>query len=583
MRADTSFGRRVRVAAISVTAALVSAVLVAPSVNATVEPCTTPPEVFPIGNLTAGMTATGWTVLQGTTPESFQIEILGVLHDAIAPGYDLILVKASGANIDAIGGMGPGFSGSPVYRNGKLVGSVSYGLGGDAHYGALTPGQSLVDVMNEPGRSVAQRQSVRLSRADRRVIARDARVSVADVGSTLTEIPTPLAVTGASDARMQKAANRLAKAGSSVVPYRASASTSSGTVSSASVVPGGVFTAAISYGAISYAGIGTATIVCGDYVVAFGHSFRHTGGRPDGAALDGEVVATIPAGGFYDEPFKIANIGSLLGTVDQDRLSGIRGVLGPKPSLKTITSTVTNTDNGKTYHATTQVAVASWMRFIALDHTYSVLHGALDAHRGVARVTWTISGRNEGEPFSFDLSNVYAGSRVLFGPAYDVYLSLRSVMNATGTAHIRSVDINATVTETHDYGVIHKLRTQSTTEPGFDTRTSLTVHRGDTVDVRVPVQHALSGDTQFATASFVIPNSARGRGEVEAYASRGYFYVRNPGTLDQLIAKFAKLPRGNDLTIYLRMRGMNKALREVASMPWPLKGRPDGVQLRLAA
>src|SRR4029079_1872259 len=125
---------------------------------------------------------------------------------------------------------------------------------------------------------------------------------------------------------------------------------------------------------------------------------------------------------------------------------------------------------------------------------------------------------------------------------------------------IRSVDINATVTETHDYGVIHKLRTQSTTEPGFDTRTSLTVHRGDTVDVRVPVQHALSGDTQFATASFVIPNSARGRGEVEAYASRGYFYVRNPGTLDQLIAKFAKLPRGNDLTIYLRMRGMNKAL-----------------------
>ena len=583
MRADTSFGRRVRVAAISVTAALVSAVLVAPSVNATVEPCTTPPEVFPIGNLTAGMTATGWTVLQGTTPESFQIEILGVLHDAIAPGYDLILVKASGANIDAIGGMGPGFSGSPVYRNGKLVGSVSYGLGGDAHSGALTPGQSLVDVMNEPGRSVAQRQSVRLSRADRRVIARDARVSVADVGSTLTEIPTPMAVTGASDARMQKAANRLAKAGSSVVPYRASASTSSGTVSSASVVPGGVFTAAISYGAISYAGIGTATIVCGDYVVAFGHSFRHTGGRPDGAALDGEVVATIPAGGFYDEPFKIANIGSLLGTVDQDRLSGIRGVLGPKPSLKTITSTVTNTDNGKTYHATTQVAVASWMRFIALDHTYSVLHGALDAHRGVARVTWTISGRNEGEPFSFDLSNVYAGSRVLFGPAYDVYLSLRSVMNATGTAHIRSVDINATVTETHDYGVIHKLRTQSTTEPGFDTRTSLTVHRGDTVDVRVPVQHALTGDTQFATASFVIPNSARGRGEVEAYASRGYFYVRNPGTLDQLIAKFAKLPRGNDLTIYLRMRGMNKALREVASMPWPLKGRPDGVQLRLAA
>jgi hypothetical protein len=445
----------------------------------------------------------------------------------------------------------------------------------------LTPGQALVDVLNEPGRSVASRQTVRLSRTDRRLIARDSRVAVSDVSSTLSEIPTPLAVTGASDERMAKAAKRLERSGASVVPYRASATSSSTAVSSTTPVPGGVFTAALSYGAVSYAGIGTVSIVCGDYVVAFGHSFRHSGGRPDGAALDGDVVATIPAGGFYDEPFKIANIGSLLGTVDQDRLSGIRGVLGPKPSLRTITSTVTNIDNGKTFHATTQVAFQPWLRYIAYDHVEEVLHGALDAHRGVARVTWTVSGRNEGDPFSFELSNVYAGSRVLWGPAYDVYLTLRSVMNVTSNVHIQSVDIQATVTETHDFGVIHKLRTQSTTEPGIAVRTSLKVHRGDTVDVKVPVQHALTGDTQFATASFVVPNSARGRGEVEAYASRGYFYVRNPGTLDQLIAKFAKVPTGNDLTIYMRMRGMNKALREVVPMPWPLKGRPDGVDLRL--
>ena len=583
MRAVIPFRRHVRVAAVSLTAALVAAVLVAPSVNAAVAPCTSPPDVFPVRNLTAGMTATGWTVLQGTTPESFNIEILGVLTDAIAPGYDLILVKASGPNIHAIGGMGPGFSGSPVYRNGKLVGSVSYGLGGDAHYGALTPGQGLVDVLNEPGRSVPQRQTVRLSRTDRRLIARDARVSVTEVSSTLREIPTPLAVSGASDEQMTKAVKRLTRSGASVVPYRASASTSSPNVATSSLVPGSVFTAALSYGAVSYAGIGTATIVCGDYVVAFGHSFRHAGSGPGGAALDGEVVATIPAGGFYDEPFKIANIGSLLGTIDQDRLSGIRGVLGPTPSLRTITSTVTNTDNDKTYHATTQVAFTPWLAFIAYDHVEEVLHGALDAHSGVARMTWTVSGRNEGAPFSIEISNVYAGTRVLYGPAYDVYATLRSVMNATGDAHIKSVDIQATVTETRDYGVIHKIRSQSTTEPGLDTRTSLLVHRGDTIDVRVPVQHARSGDTQVASTSFVVPNAARGRGELEAFDARGYFYFRHPGSLDQLIAKFAKVPRGNDLTISMRMRGMNKTLRVVTSMPWPVKNGYQRVDLRLAA
>lgn len=585
MRAGTSFGRRVRVAAISVTAAMLSALLVAPPVGAAVEPCTTPPEVFPIDQLTAGMTATGWTVLQGTTPESFPIEILGVLKDAIAPGYDLILIKASGANIDAIGGMGPGFSGSPVYRNGKLVGSISYGLGGDAHYGALTPGQGLVDVLNEPGRSVPQRQTVRLSRSQRRLVARDAGVAVADVSSSLSEIPTPLAVSGASDERMAKAADRLTKQGASVIPYRASSTSSSGTVASGDPFePGDVFTAALSYGAISYAGIGTATIVCGDYVVAFGHSFRHTGSRPDGAALDGDVVATIPAGaGFYPYPFKIANIGSLRGTIDQDRLSGIRGVIGPKPGLSEITSSVTNLDNGRTYNATTQVAISQWLRYIAWDHTYSVLHAALDAHRGTASVTWSVAGRSEGEPFTFDITNEYTGYRVLYGPAYDVYTTLRSVQNAIGNAHIKSVHIDATVTEAPDYGVVHKARTQSTTEPGFDTRTSIQVAPGDTLDVRVPVQYKPTGETQVAQASFVIPKTVRGRGALEAFSSRGYFYFRNPGTLDRLIAKFAKVPRGNDLTIYVQMRGMDHPIREVVSMPWVLKGDADPVELRLAA
>ncbi len=584
-RTGTSIRRRMRVAVIGVTAAMLSALIVAPPVGAAVEPCTTPPEVFPIDQLTAGMTATGWTVLQGTTPESFTVEVLGLLQDAIAPGYDLILIKASGANIDAIGGMGPGFSGSPVYHNGQLVGSVSYGLGGDAHYGALTPGQALVDVLNQPGRSVAQQQTVRLSRAERRLVAHDARVAVSEVSSNLTQIPTPLAVSGASDARMQKAADRLAKQGTSVLPYRASSTSSSATVTSGDPIePGGVFTAALSYGAISYAGIGTATIVCGDYVVAFGHSFRFTGSRTDGAVLDGDVVATIPAGtGFYPYPFKIANIGSLQGTLDQDRLSGIRGVLGRQPGLSEITSSVTNLDTGRTFDETTQVALSSWLRYIAWDHTFYALLSALDARRGTASVTWTVSGRSEGEPFTFDITNQYTGYSVLYGPAYDVYTTLRSVRNATGNAHVKSVHIDATVTETPDYGVIHKARTQSTTEPGFDVRSSIKVAPGDTLDVRVPVQHKITDEIQVAAASIVIPKNVRGRGELEAFSSRGYFYFRSPGTLDQLIAKFAKVPRGNDLTIYVRMRGMDHPIREMVSLPWALKGDAPPVELRLAA
>jgi hypothetical protein len=583
MRTGSRIGRRLRAVGITVTIALTGALLVAPSVDATVAPCTNPPTAFPIDQLTAGMHATGWTVLQGTTPESFDLEILGVLTDAIAPGRDVILVKASGANIEAIGGMGPGFSGSPVYKNGELVGSVSYGLGGDPHYGALTPGQDLINVLNNPARTAsAARHTIHLTRAERRLIAGDARVSVSDVSSTLSEIATPLAVAGATDARMAKTQQRLARDGVSVIPYRASSTSSSANVAGGDPIePGDVFAAAISYGAIAYAGVGTATISCGDYVVAFGHPFRFTGSAPSGAALDGNVVATVAAGGYYQEPFKIANVGNLRGTIDQDRLSGIRGVIGPKPRLTAITSSIKNLDNGRTFDATTQVALPTWTAYVIYDHVYSSLLAALDARRGTAWVTYTVRGRSEGERFRFDITNAYAGSRVLYGAAYDAYAILRTVTNATGNAHVTSVHVDATVTEQHDYAAIHKPRTQSTTSPGFATQDSLNVARQDTVDVRVPVQQVSTGDTEIGAGSLVIPKDARGSGELEVYPGRGYFYIRNPGTLQQAIAKMDKVPRGYDLIIEARMRG-SRRVRVVVPTSFALKGYAE-VKLHLVS
>ena len=74
------------------------------------------------------MMATGWTVVEGSDPVSFDVEILGVLPDGIAPGVDFILVHTSGPVIDETGGIAAGFSGSPVYIGGDLVGAIAYGF-----------------------------------------------------------------------------------------------------------------------------------------------------------------------------------------------------------------------------------------------------------------------------------------------------------------------------------------------------------------------------------------------------------------------------------------------------------------------
>jgi hypothetical protein len=77
-----------------------------------------------VEDLKPGMKGYGLSVFQGTRPEKFDVEILGVLRQ-VSPGRDLILARLSGCNLEYTGVVA-GMSGSPVYVEGKLVGAVSY-------------------------------------------------------------------------------------------------------------------------------------------------------------------------------------------------------------------------------------------------------------------------------------------------------------------------------------------------------------------------------------------------------------------------------------------------------------------------
>jgi len=81
-------------------------------------------EFFRIENLRPGMRGIGRTCYQGTRPEEFQVEILGVLH-GVNPGTSAVLARLSGGMIEKTG-VFEGMSGSPVYIEGKLLGAVAY-------------------------------------------------------------------------------------------------------------------------------------------------------------------------------------------------------------------------------------------------------------------------------------------------------------------------------------------------------------------------------------------------------------------------------------------------------------------------
>src|SRR3989441_11923957 len=80
---------------------------------------------FPLDQVHAGLKGVGRTVFEGDRIDEFQVEILGVLKNAVAPKQDLILARLSGGPLEKTGVIA-GMSGSPVYIEGKLVGAVAF-------------------------------------------------------------------------------------------------------------------------------------------------------------------------------------------------------------------------------------------------------------------------------------------------------------------------------------------------------------------------------------------------------------------------------------------------------------------------
>ena len=131
------------------------------------------PPIFPLSDVRPGLKGVGRTIFEGDKIDEFQVEILGVLKNALAPQRDLILARLSGGPL-ATTGVISGMSGSPVYVDGKLVGAVSraFPLSKGAIAG-ITPIEEMLTVVPSPagfhGPLVTERElpALPMSRADR--------------------------------------------------------------------------------------------------------------------------------------------------------------------------------------------------------------------------------------------------------------------------------------------------------------------------------------------------------------------------------------------------------------------------------
>lgn len=167
--------------------------------------------IMPLAKVEPGMVGTAYTVVDHTGElKDFRVDIIGNIDNGKG-SQPMIMAKASGPVIDAVGGILQGMSGSPVYVDGYLVGAVAAGIKEMTPYTFfITPIEEMTPLWSMPDRKNKTRiKTIDLKKfaADKEKAKKEAAEKAAkDKGLTAEEIA------GASAAAEKLAADMEAPA-----------------------------------------------------------------------------------------------------------------------------------------------------------------------------------------------------------------------------------------------------------------------------------------------------------------------------------------------------------------------------------
>ena len=290
---------------------------------------------MPVAELGPGMTGTGYTVILGGKPEPFDAEILGVLKD-VYPDQDIVVARLRGLGLEETGVLA-GMSGSPVYVDDALVGAVAYRLvdfGREAIAGII-PIENMLRLQMQHTASNAKANDAQVARVLAAVAAAvsgkgspmlsaDLFPATSNIG--LEPIATPVAVSGFQPQLTKQLAPLFAGLG-----WHLTAGGVGGLEQvEAQLEPGGAVAVQLMTGDMSVTATGTITHLDGDHLFAFGHPFLQ-GGNVD-FPMTGAHVITVLNSAASSSKLTIAGT-DVMGSIRQDRLAGIYGVLGEVPEM----------------------------------------------------------------------------------------------------------------------------------------------------------------------------------------------------------------------------------------------------------
>lgn len=461
------------------------------------------PPILPYEEVTEGMQGTAYTVLD-TSGEirTFPIEIIGRMESGKG-SQRMIMARTSGDFIEHVGGVLQGMSGSPIYVDGRLIGALAAGLKDLSPYTFfitpiedMTPLWDMPDTKNqtriqtvniveavEARQKAEEKEKLRarekavgkMSRAEREAEWRDMIDALTgkkaddtkgteETSEGTNEAPeenTPAQSETAEQGKAEEKAYFFTRgfnaaglryleknlpAGTTFIPLGTTGD--SGKIHTrydATLEGGQPIGVAVVYGDFSIGATGTVTAVDGKKVVAFGHSFMHKG-NVNYFMTDADVIGTIAG---QSNGVKIANIGSVIGRISQDRETGVAGTLGTFPTAVPVRIHVKDDALGTEETFGAQIAYdEDFLPVLSSSIAYAAMSKVSDAlGSSTARIHFTIR-TNAYENGVFERRNMYYNTADVGQIAVTELLQALGtiVTNAEKESDIVDVDVNVELT-----------------------------------------------------------------------------------------------------------------------------------------
>ncbi|MDQ2936367.1 MAG: hypothetical protein M3R67_02550 [Acidobacteriota bacterium] len=519
--------------------------------------------LFALEDLRPGMKGTASTVFSGTEPQEFGVEILGVLPGFPGPRQSAIIAKLTGSNVEKTG-VFAGMSGSPVYIDGKLVGAIAFSFPFSKEpIAGITPIKQMIDIFEKGSANQAQRakepRSVSFAQLagtewkatlPKPAISSTSFIAPVSEGSPLvplmgqqmTPIATPLVFGGISQESLAMFAPQLMANG--LLPVSGAGGSGGMTplakATDKTLTPGTSISVQLVRGDYSIAASGTVTFRDGDHIYAFGHPFLSLGAS-DMPMSETAVVTVIPN---VNNSFKLSVPGAMMGSISQDRASGVFGQLGQAPKMIPVKINLhTSRDRSETYSY--EIANDSFLTPLLLNIT--VFNTITSSERALGDSTITIKGAinvKGQEPIEVDRRFSAANSPIL--AAGSVAGPISSLLGSGfDDVQIEGVTLDISSTDTKYAGTLERIalnKTEAHRGERIEIQAYIRTESGKQFVQRIPVQIP-----EDATPGQLLVFVGDGGALQEGSAARAFV----PQDLGQLVKAINKVKKSDRLYVKL--------------------------------